>query len=575
MQGSVGGKRQPPFGTSAVPNFYPQRLHLSSASIQSSLSQAMSADLFAEFGADAATEQKQLSVPPTRPGIQQASSYAFFDGWSGTPASVPQVHPARTPNISSSSKLSTPVAAVEDNDDWGDFEGGSSFDPPAPANPEPFQVPTSRTAQSQNSWNVSPIANDPFASGFGRSSQQNENTWQRAPVVKAKKSADPSVLFDAEDDLDDDDFGDFEGTEELKTSPTFVVTIGPSSALDDLLGDLGDLSVSQQPKPPVTTGTETADTRRPLKTTHTAKKGSLSGFGTAPKPHNPVPGPAPQYMEDDAGWDTFDDWEASIPTKEPAIEPVRSTSVKKTSTAPTTKAPIPVVSPTIYDPSPGELPPTNVPPPGVLLSLFPSLFMDAQEKLFKPMAAQTLPMRNKLLAESSTIIYLQGYLILANVAAHVIAGRKLRWKRDQHLSQGMKIGPASSRATSGMKLTGIDKGENMKEEREASDVVRVWKEQVGRLRHVVSGANQIKAGTLGTVPDLQEVMPVKVLKQSEGGMPARQPCMLCGLKREERVTAADLATDDSFGEWWIDQVNMHRGTSLRGDLRICIANNSS
>jgi hypothetical protein len=61
------------------------------------------------------------------------------------------------------------------------------------------------------------------------------------------------------------------------------------------------------------------------------------------------------------------------------------------------------------------------------------------------------------------------------------------------------------------------------------------------------------------VPDLQETMPIKTLKQSEGGMPARQPCMMCGLKREERVTAADMATDDSFGEWWIDQVNMHRG----------------
>jgi hypothetical protein len=199
----------------------------------------------------------------------------------------------------------------------------------------------------------------------------------------------------------------------------------------------------------------------------------------------------------------------------------------------------------------------------MLLSLFPSLFAEANEKLFKPMAAQPLPMRNKLLAEPTTIAYLQGYIILGNVAAHIIAGRKLRWKRDQHLSQGMRIGPASSRATSGMKLTGIDKGENMKEEREVSDVVRSWKEQVGRLRHVVSGANQIKAGSLDRGPDLQETMPVKTLKQSEGGIPARQACMLCGLKREERVTAADMATDDSFGEWWIDQVNMHRGMLIR------------
>lgn len=149
--------------------------------------------------------------------------------------------------------------------------------------------------------------------------------------------------------------------------------------------------------------------------------------------------------------------------------------------------------------------------------------------------------------------------MLASVAAQIIAGRKLRWKRDQHLSQGMRIGPASSRATSGMKLSTVDKSENMKEEREALDVVRAWKDQVGRLRHVVSAANQIKAGTLGVVPDIQEMMPVKVLRQGEGGVPAPQACMLCGLKRDERVGAVDQGVEDSFGEWWVEQVNMHRG----------------
>jgi RNase P/RNase MRP subunit p29 len=110
-----------------------------------------------------------------------------------------------------------------------------------------------------------------------------------------------------------------------------------------------------------------------------------------------------------------------------------------------------------------------------------------------------------------------------------------------------------------MKLTGIDKSENMKEEREASDVVRAWKEQVGRLRHVVAATNQAKAGSLGSVPDVHETMAVRTLKQAEGGIPARQPCMLCGLKRDERVASADVDVDDSFGEWWVEQVNMHRG----------------
>jgi hypothetical protein len=123
-----------------------------------------------------------------------------------------------------------------------------------------------------------------------------------------------------------------------------------------------------------------------------------------------------------------------------------------------------------------------------------------------------------------------------------------------------------------MKLTGIDKSENMKEEREASDVVRVWKDQVGRLRHVVAAANQIKAGTLGVIPDIQETMPVRTLKQSEGGVPAPQPCMMCGLKRDERVGSADQAVEDSFGEWWIEQVMMHRGrpNSFTTNHTLCV-----
>jgi hypothetical protein len=47
-----------------------------------------------------------------------------------------------------------------------------------------------------------------------------DSTWQKAPVLKAKKSADPSVLFDAEDDFGDDDFGDFEEPEPGPTNAT-------------------------------------------------------------------------------------------------------------------------------------------------------------------------------------------------------------------------------------------------------------------------------------------------------------------------------------------------------------------
>jgi hypothetical protein len=515
----------------------------------------MSADLFAEFASESTSSQANPSSLNAQPAQQPPPNFSFFDSLDTTAAPATQPPPQyKQQQFQNFASATAPVASTDDNDDWGDFEGdSSSFEPPAPAKQDPFAYASTPIAQpSQRTGATTSSVQDPFGFDVSQVNRMDETSWQRAPIIKAKKSADPSVLFDAEDDVDDDDdFGDFEGTDSRNEEP---VPANNSSALVDLLGDM---SVSQA-KPVTRSGKEASIGNQTALSAATRKGSPIGTFGDSKKLKQPVRKAETTAQKEDDAWDTFDDWEASIPTKIPA-----NTSSKRAAHAVVTAKgpapPAPIYSSGTDEAQPGELPPTNVPPPGVLLSLFSSLFADAQEKLFKPMAAQTLPMRNKLMAEPATINYLQGYLVLANVAAHIVAGRKLRWKRDQHLSQGMRIGPASSRATSGMKLTGIDKGENMKEERETSDVVRVWKDQVGRLRHVVSGVNQIKANTLGLVPDLQETMPVKTLKQSEGGIPARQPCMMCGLKREERVTATDMATDDSFGEWWIDQVNMHRG----------------
>lgn len=516
----------------------------------------MSADLFAEFGStqDGSRQQQGSGsgIAPTRANPQ--STFSFFDDLTGpAAATVPQTQAQPSfARFQSGNNAKNEAATVDDGDEWGDFEGGSSsFDAAPPVKQDPFTFPAPQTSQPPLPTLPSTrIQDDPFAFATTPPPQPDQSSWQKAPIIKAKKSADPSVLFDAEDDFgDDDDFGDFE---EPGAEATFTA---PAARAADLLGDL-----SLDQKAATISGKSGVTLNRNVDSSSRAKESSTASFGSVSKTQKPPTAPIPPAVKEDS-WDTFEDWEASIPAAAP---PKAASQVKasKANVAPqTATSPPPVLSPTFDDPNPGELPPTNVPPPAVLLTLFPPLFADAQEKLFKPMAAQTLPMRNKLLSEPATITYLQGYLMLASVAAHIIAGRKLRWKRDQHLSQGMRIGPASSRATSGMKLSTIDKSENMKEEREASDVVRAWKDQVGRLRHVVSAANQIKSGTLGAVPDIQETMPVKVLKQAEGGVPAPQPCMLCGLKRDERVGTADQEVEDSFGEWWVDQTNMHRGES--------------
>ena len=182
--------------------------------------------------------------------------------------------------------------------------------------------------------------------------------------------------------------------------------------------------------------------------------------------------------------------------------------------------------------------------------MFPQLFNLPQSGLFHAVANQPLALKNRILSDPSTIDFLRAYILLATVAARIIAGRKLRWKRDTLLSQAMKIGPAVAHGKGGMKLTGVDKAEATREEREAADLVRIWCEQVGRLRSAVAAANSSfhdQSAHLA-VPEITETMMVK----TDGALTAPKSCVLCGLKREERIPKVDFQVEDSFGEWWIE-----------------------
>jgi hypothetical protein len=197
-------------------------------------------------------------------------------------------------------------------------------------------------------------------------------------------------------------------------------------------------------------------------------------------------------------------------------------------------------------------PPSNVPPPSILLTIFPLLFDLPQKSLFKNVVNQPFTLKNRILSDPSTVSFLRAYLLIATVAARIIAGRKLRWKRDTILSQSMKIGQASAAGgKGGMKLTGVDKAEATREDREASEVVRVWKDQVGRLKSTIAVANtSIKNPSQHLhIPEITEVMHVKA---EAGGMTAPKPCIICGLKREERIPKVDIQVEDSFGEWWTE-----------------------
>ena len=194
-------------------------------------------------------------------------------------------------------------------------------------------------------------------------------------------------------------------------------------------------------------------------------------------------------------------------------------------------------------------PPSNIPPPSVLLPLVATLFQSMSTNVRKIATFQPASSDPSELLDQSRIQPIQEVLSDARAGARILAGRKLRWKRDKILSQSMKIGPASGK-TSGMKLAGVDKAETRREDQEAAEALRAWKQQVGVLRSTISMINVYLPGGGLSMPDISEAMPIRVSKASEGTLTAPKCCFLCGIKRDERIAKVDVDVEDSFGEWW-------------------------
>ncbi|KAL8409057.1 hypothetical protein RB594_007486 [Gaeumannomyces avenae] len=200
-------------------------------------------------------------------------------------------------------------------------------------------------------------------------------------------------------------------------------------------------------------------------------------------------------------------------------------------------------------------PPTNVPPPSILLAAFCPLLELPNDVLFKPTAAAASSARSRVLADPATATFLRGYLSLATVAARVLAGRRLRWQRDKFLAQSMAISAAPTVGKGGgMKLAGVDKAETAREEREAADVVAAWRAIVGRLRSAVSAANSALQQAQGhqPLPKIPELVDKPAVQTAKMVPTAPKACVICGLKRDERVKGVDFEVEDSFGEWWVE-----------------------
>ncbi|CAL3964707.1 unnamed protein product [Diplocarpon coronariae] len=550
----------------------------------------MSADLLAEFDS---FYTSPADKKPTNAPASNDLSFWSSSGQAGTSGYEGSTHQSQAPaarhsdgdiwgNVGSfQPSAPVPQASTAQGDIWGSFEAPVHGIPKAP-------VQTSTSKATYGGWSAPAVSQiqhtrassstlDLIAPNMQDSPSPARNTKHlQVPAPKPpvlENSYGEEVLFDADAEVEDeDDFGDFEtvAAPEPQSQPLPVQPLEqmfsatslkakpskrPSNLLpkSTVLGP-GALPYPQAPKSPSFRERNPHGNTGPIVATK-----QISSIMKESRPESPSPVTV---------WPSFEPPKPDPYQDSPAPNPLDDEWGEFTELTPETSAvkyPRPVtgieVDAWAWDKADGVLSPaatpvtealpTNIPPPSLILTLFPPLFDLPQSSLFEAVTNQPFSLKNRIMSDPSTIEFLRAYLLIATVAARIIAGRKLRWKRDTLLSQAMKIGPAAAGGKSGMKLAGVNKSEVVREAREAADVVRVWKDQLGRLKSAVAVANTSLKDTAAhlAIPDLSETMHVKT---QEGGLSAPKQCLVCGLKREERVSKVDLEVEDSFGEWWVE-----------------------
>ncbi|KAL5003797.1 hypothetical protein BDV10DRAFT_154249 [Aspergillus recurvatus] len=354
------------------------------------------------------------------------------------------------------------------------------------------------------------------------------------------------VLFDATlegfSDNDNDDWGDFESAEVVVGQPVQKQSSEPvgrqkavnkpaslasqnhkspsgSSETPDLLGYLDSFTIQDKP---------TASDRQ---------GNTLSGVTTAmkrgemqhTKPRLPV------EEEPFEEWGDFSDGPMETSQSSNLKAPEHQASDMKGNLQATAS----LRTETTKQPSStGQVRPTNIPPPSVLLELFPQLF----ERLRKEgtEAKRNLQRRDALDSIAESIIY------TLKAVARVVAGRTLRWKRDSILSQSMRIGPARSGKAGGMKLSSVNKNEDIKEQQEAVDIINMWRDRAALFNTIIQAAGR------RPVQVILDNTRVITATASQGAIKAPHACALCGLRRDERIHRVDENVEDSFGEWWTE-----------------------
>lgn len=377
-------------------------------------------------------------------------------------------------------------------------------------------------------------------------------TQQTGRSNGAQRQNDDNVLFDATlettSNAESDDWGDFE-TAEPSPAPKSAGPVHSSNEMTagiqgrykgpDTLSRDFDLLESlpiedKEPSPPTMAAAATKTTKM-----QAAKAPSRKGPAQNQRKRSlatPARQPDPQEEDSFGDWGDFIDGPSTqAPT---SATPASSKASSKPQPAPESAFPR-ASSKIIEERVPAsQVRPTNIPPPSVLLELFPRVMDQLRQQA---MQTRKNPQQKEALETAAS-----SSLVILKTAARVIAGRTLRWKRDAILSQSMRIGPARSGKPGGMKLSTINKNEDIKEQQQAVDVIAMWRDRAALFSSVVQASGK------RPVPVVAENIRAVTASPGQGALKASHACALCGLKRDERLPKVDEGVEDSFGEWWTD-----------------------
>ena len=474
----------------------------------------MSADLFEAFN------QEDATGSPENKGAQ--STFNFLDStdepqWHNSKSSkTTRVEPIFQPSSSGGNDVLFDASeeATAEEDDFGDFEEVHDHaTPPRPATKAQHPTSAAKVATTPTFMSSQRPAASNEATMFDLLSL-DEPTAQKIPQPQMRFDTAPpaSHVYDRTDPT-------------LSTSQTIPEAQPSVVEPHDELEGWGDFESFQTAQPANSTPMPPrykAHPPAPLQATSGMTSRSIL---RALQPKTP---PVPTTHEDDK-WDPSEDGNLIATSPDPAAATHQTHSGPPNSTSS-----IP----------PDAQRPTNIPPPTILLSLLPTTFQSLVTLILSD------PTTSNLTHHAPTAGLSDQVATAFRVAARLIStpARTLRWRRDTLLSQSTRIGIAGK--SGGMKLSSLNKGETVKEEREGAEAVEAWNCKIHLVSKVLKSAGPGSGGP--TTLRLSMNLPVKPLT-GPGIIQAALVCPLCGLKRSERLVGVDdVGVQDVFGEYWLE-----------------------